>query len=418
MVNTAPRSASFLGPRMTAVAFVSLTGAFGLNLAFGQFFAPLAQQFRWGLGVLSGAVAVNMIVWGLMQPVAGRLVDRLGPRAVMSAGAGLMGSSFLLLAAVGQVWQFVLLVGVVSAVGFAGCSSMPASVLVSRWHVRGRPRALARSSMGINAGQLLLLPLTGAVIAVGGWRAAFLTLGAVMLALITPLIWFGARDHPADVGQDPDGQPGTVARGVDSARLGRALSDREFWMTSLSFAGCGYSLYLFITHMPKLAIELGGTTATGGWLMALVAACSAVSMWASGQCRRWGKRWSLTALHLLRAAAFVVLALSPGIPMLIVGVALFGLSSFPIIPLTTGIIADRFGAGAMGGILGSTWLTHQVFAAAGVFLGGLLHQLSGNYTLSFASGAAALAVSAVLAARIREHSPLTPARAAGRATPA
>ena len=116
----------------------------------------------------------------------------------------------------------------------------------------------------------------------------------------------------------------------------------------------------------------------------------------------------LITLHLLRAVAFGLLALTHSIPILIVGVVLFGLSSFPIIPLTTGVIADRFGANAMGGILGSSWLIHQVSAGAGVLLGGLLRQFSGTYALSFASGAAVLVVSAVLATLIREESSLKP----------
>ena len=398
---------------MVGVAFAALTGAFGLNLALGQFFTPLTQEFGWGLGALSGAVAVNMLVWGLMQPVMGRLIDAFGPRAIMTASAALMGVSFALLATVQEIWQFVLLAGVVAAIGFAGCSSMPSSVLVARWHVRGRPQALARSSMGINAGQLLLLPLAGVLIAGPGWRAAFLALGAVMLLLITPAIWFGARDTPADVGQEPDGGAATSAMAAPaaSARLGQALTDREFWLTSLSFACCGYSLYMFTTHMPKFAVELGSSKSAGGWLMALAAVCSAVSMWATGQwaARRWGKRRPLVGLHLLRAVAFVFLALADGMPMLIAGVVLFGLSSFPVIPLTTGLIADRFGAGAMGGILGSAWLLHQLAAGAGVLFGGLLHQ-TGSYAASFASGVVVLLIATVLAAWIREGGTVVPTK--------
>ncbi|MGH3437713.1 MAG: MFS transporter [Sciscionella sp.] len=412
MAETLPRPGLFWGPRMVAVAFVSLTGAFGLNLAIGQFFAPLTRQFHWGLATLSGVVALSTVMWGLVQPVMGRLIDSFGPRAVMSASAALMGVSFLLLAGVQQLWQFVILFGVVTAIGFAGCSSMPASVLVSRWYARGRPRALAHSSMGINAGQLLLLPLVGVLIAAAGWRPAFLVLGAIMLAIIAPIIWLGARSNPSDVGQEQDGEPGAVAGRAANARLGEALTNRQFWITTLSFAGCGYTMYMFTAHMPKFAIELGGTEATGGWLMALAAACSAVSMWVSGQwaARRWGKRLPLMTLHLLRAVAFGVLIFTHSIPMLIVGVVLFGLSSFPIIPLTTAVIADRFGANAMGGILGSSWLIHQVAAGTGVFLGGLLRQLSGTYAASFASGAAVLLVSALLASFIREQSALEPAQ--------
>lgn len=389
------------GARITTVAFVSLTGAFGLNLAIGQFIAPLMDSFGWSLAATSAAVAVNMLAWGLFQPVAGRLIDRVGPRAVMTVSAAVMGLAYIVLAGVTEFWQFLLVFGLIVAVGFAGCSSMPSSVLVARWHTKHRPQALAISSMGINAGQLLLLPLAGVLVAAFGWQAAFLALGAVMLVVVAPVIWFGARNSPTDVGIQPDGSP---VRVVTAATLREALGDRQFWLISLSFAGCGYTLYLFVTHMPKLALELGGGSSTGGLLMALVAACSAVSMWATGQwtAKKWGKRPTLIWLHLVRIVAFALLALAPSLPVLVAGVVLFGISSFPVIPLTTGLVADRFGGTAMGGILGSTWLIHQLFAALGVLAGGLLREVTGSYGAAFASGAVVLVASTVLTWLITE----------------
>ncbi len=115
----------------------------------------------------------------------------------MTASAALMGLAYLLLAAITEFWQFVLLFGIIVAIGFAGCSSMPASVLVTRWHVRRRPQALAISSMGINAGQLLLLPLAGVLISAFGWKTAFALLGCVMLAIVVPAIWFAPGTTPA-----------------------------------------------------------------------------------------------------------------------------------------------------------------------------------------------------------------------------
>jgi MFS family permease len=399
----------FLGDRMVAIAFLSLFGAFGLNLAIGQFFTPLSEQYGWSLGSMSAAVAINMLVWGLLQPVMGRLVDRFGPRAVMSVSATAMGVAYLGLAYVDQLWQFVVLFGVVTAVGFAGCSSMASSVLVSRWYTAKRARMLARSSMGINAGQLLLLPLTGLLITSAGSQASFFTLGAIMLLVVVPVVAIGTRNAPADVGQSPDDGASSGAGRPASAALGTALRDGQFWLTTLSFGACGYSLYLIITHLPKFAVELGGGTGTGGALMAVVAAASAASMLASANLAgRFGKSRVLIYLHLLRAVAFTWIALSSSVPMLFVGALLFGLSSFPVIPLTTGIIADRFGANAMGGILGSTWLIHQLMAAAGVFGGALLHDTAGGYPAAFASGAVLLLVGAVLIAVVREGAPLRP----------
>ncbi|HEX6077232.1 MAG TPA: MFS transporter [Micromonosporaceae bacterium] len=406
---TVESSRRFLGDRMVAIAFLSLFGAFGLNLAIGQFFTPLSEQFGWSLGSMSAAVAINMLVWGLLQPVMGQLVDRFGPRAVMSLSAAAMGVAYLGLAFVNQLWQFTVLFGVLTAVGFAGCSSMASSVLVSRWYTAQRARMLARSSMGINAGQLLLLPLTGLLITSVGSQGSFLALGAVMLIAVVPAIAIGTRNAPADVAQLPDDGAVAGTGRPASAAIGTALRDGQFWLTSLSFGACGYTLYMIITHLPKYAVELGGGKGTGGALMAVVAAASAASMLVSANLAgRWGKSRVLIYLHLLRAVAFTWIAMSSSVSLLFVGALLFGLSSFPVIPLTTGIIADRFGATAMGGILGSTWLIHQLMAAAGVFGGALLHDATGGYSAAFASGAALLLVGAVLIAAVREGAPLRP----------
>ena len=163
----------FIGGRMVTISFLVLMGAFGLNLSAGQFFAELHEVHGWSLSTLSMAVSVNMIVWGVLQPFLGRLVDRIGPRPVITASAALMGLAFLMSATIEQQWQFFLYYGVLTAIGFAGCGSMANAVLVSRWYVKGRGKMLARSSMGINIGQLLLLPLAGWLIYLGGAQTAF-----------------------------------------------------------------------------------------------------------------------------------------------------------------------------------------------------------------------------------------------------
>lgn len=138
--------------------------------------------------------------------------------------------------------------------------------------------------------------------------------------------------------------------------------------------------------------------------MALDALCSAGSMWATGQwaAKRWGKRPALIWLHTFRAVSCIVLGIAVSIPMLVLGALLFGICSFPVIPLATGLVADRFGGTAMGGILGSSWLIHQVFAALGIPLGGVLRHATGTYSASFFSAAAVLAVATFLTWMISE----------------
>ncbi len=398
----------FAGARMVTISFLVLMGAFGLNLSAGQFFAPLHETHGWPLSTLSIAVSVNMLVWGLLQPFLGRLVDRVGPRPVIAASAALMGVAFLLSATIEYRWQFFLYYGVLTAVGFAGCGSMANAVLVSRWYVTGRAKMLARSSMGINIGQLLLLPLAGWLIFVGGTEAAFAVLGAAMLVVVVPAVALGVRNDPGDLGQAPDGDGdgdghATANTGkVASASFGEAMQSLDFWCATLGFVTCGYSLYMVAIHLPGFAVDLGGSKALGGTLLGVAAGASAASMWVLGQLApRLGKKAPLIGLYVVRAAALAWLAGAQEIWQLYVFALVYGAASIPIIPLKTGLIGDRFGAGGLGAILGTAWFVHQIFAAVGVYVGGAVRESAGTYAPAFASAAVLLVIGAAATVAFR-----------------
>lgn len=393
----------FMGGRMVTISFLVLMGAFGLNLSAGQFFAELHEVHGWSLATLSMAVAVNMMVWGVLQPFLGRLVDRVGPRPVMSASAALMGIAFIMAATIEHQWEFFLYYGVLTAIGFAGCGSMANAVLVSRWYARQRAKMLARSSMGINMGQLLLLPLAGWLIVLGGAQMAFAVLGAGMLLLVAPLVFFGVRDHPAEVGQLPDGDTVTTAgTSSPSATFSEAIRSFDFYCATIGFVSCGYSLYMVAMHLPGFAVDLGGTKALGGNLLGIAALASALSMWLLGQAApRVGKKPVLIGLYVVRALALAWLAMAGEIWQLYVFAVVYGVSSIPIIPLKTGLIGDRFGAAGLGAILGSAWFAHQILAALGVYVGGAVREATGSYDLAFLSAALLLALGALATAAFR-----------------
>ncbi|WP_075982856.1 MFS transporter [Bacillus massilinigeriensis] len=395
---------SFLGSRIVLIAFITLMGAFGLNLTAGQFFTPLHDSYGWDLTTLSLAVSLNMITWGFFQPIMGQLIDRIGPKLVIAGSATLMGIAFLLSSTITEVWQFFIYYGILTAIGFAGCGSMANSVLVSRWYVKKRATMLSRSSMGMNIGQLLLLPLTGFLIATNDFRFAFVVLGIIMLVVVLPLVLFGVKNNPNEVSQFPDGDPTSEFTMPKSILLSEALQSREFWLSSLGFASCGFTLYLITMHLPKFAVDVGGSTSLGGQLLGIAALASAISMWATGQLSRtYGKRNLLIFLYVIRLLAFIWLAVSQNIWQLYLFAIVYGISSMPIIPLVTGIIGDRFGKNAMGSILGTSWLIHQVFAALGVFLGGYLRTLFGDYFFAFLMGAILLAIGTILTLFLKEN---------------
>ena len=378
---------------MAALGFVVLMGAFGLNFAAGQFFVPLSEAQGWTLGVATAAAALNTALSGLAQPPIGRLIDRHGPRLVIATSLASMGLAYVAMSAADKQWQLLLAYGVLGGVGFAGCSSLAVTVLLSRWYQRGRTEVLPRVFLGINAGQLTLVPLSGLLIDHAGYRSAYLVLGLVVLALVVPLVALFMVDAPSRVGQHPDGaevEPAPGTRQVTS--VGGALRSRPFWLATLAFGANGFSLYFALLHLPRLASDLGGAAATGGRLLALAAAASALTMLAVGPLvRRLGKRRVTAGMLLGRAIVLVAAAgLVTTTAQLHVVAVLFGVVAFPVIPLAMGLITERFGTHVLGGVLGLVFVSHQLFAALGVLAGGLLRDAAGSYDLALVTSAGVL----------------------------
>jgi MFS family permease len=257
--------------------------------------------------------------------------------------------------------------------------------------------------MGMNIGQLILLPLTGFLIASSGFRSAFVVLGLIMLVIVVPIVLIVVKNNPKDVNQTPDGDSTSLFTAAKSASLTEAIRSREFWIATLGFASCGFTLYLVTMHLPNFAIDLGGGKSLGGQLLGIVALASAFSMWITGQLTRtMGKKNLLVTLYIVRFLAFIWLAMSTGIWQLYVFAVVYGISSMPIIPLVTGVIGDKFGKNAMGSILGFSWFIHQVFAALGVFLGGYLRSMTGDYATAFWIGATFLVFGVVLTTLMKD----------------
>ena len=379
-----------------------MTAAFGLNFGAGQFFAPLSEQHGWAFGTTSAAAALNTAVTGLAMPPLGRLIDRIGPRAVIAACLALMGAAYVLLASVEAVWQFLLVYGVLGGIGFAGSGSLAVTVLVSRWYVERRTAVFRWVFLGINAGQLTLVPLGGLLIEQAGYRASFVALGAVVLVLVVPLVALFAIDAPERVGQFPDGADGPAPGAAQITSVAAAVRSRTFWLVTLAFGVNGWTLYFTLLHLPRLASDLGAGAATGGGLLALAAAASAVTILATTPLAgRFGKRRVVVGLFTVRAAVLLGAAsLVTGPQQLALVALLFGVTSFPVIPLVMGLVGERFGTDVLGGVLGLVYVSHQLFAGLGVLAGGLLRSWTGSFDAGLVLGAAVLCAGVALLLRL------------------
>ena len=153
---------------------------------------------------MTGALTLYAYAGAATAPLLGRLVDRYGPRLLLILTAIVGGSATLLLVGIREIWQFYIIFALVGLSGGTGAGGVVTEAMVSKWFVRLRGRAPAFGTMGTVIAGVLLAPVIGIVIAISGWRTAWLVVAAVFFGLLLPISLLTAR-RPEDMGLLPDG---------------------------------------------------------------------------------------------------------------------------------------------------------------------------------------------------------------------
>src|SRR5918999_2571950 len=195
------------------VAFVALLCAAGFLAAPGVLMLPLQEEFGWSRGLVSLAVGVNLVLFGLTAPFAAALMERFGVRAVVSVALLLIAAGSGLSVGVTSSWQLVLLWGVLIGLGTGSMALVFAATVANRWFVRRRGLVMGVLTAASATGQLIFLPVLAVASERSGWRTASLVVAAAALAVI-PLVLLRLPNGPADLGVTPYGAPTDVPSGA------------------------------------------------------------------------------------------------------------------------------------------------------------------------------------------------------------
>lgn len=372
---------------MSPAVAALLSGAFALSLAlgarqgFGLFLEPLATQYGVGLGITAFAVALHNLVWGLVQPLAGAWADRRGAAVPMAAGTLCFAAGLVLPGLFPSGWAMVLGIGLLTGLGTAGLTWGTALAGIGRaFPPAKRSGALGLASAGGSVGQMLLVPLMALLIARLGPTATLLIFAVIMLAALP-------AGRPIDRAAGPMPMP-KVARGT---AVRRALADRDFLLLTAGFFTCGFQLAFLTTHLPGYLTLCGMPGTDAGWALAVVGAFNIIGSYA---CGRLGNviapQLGLAVLYALRGLVILIYWLGPKTELsLLLFAAAMGLMWLGTVPLTSGVIARRFGVADLGALFGIAFVSHQVGGFLGAFLGGVGFAWSGNYDAVFLASAAA-----------------------------
>jgi MFS family permease len=401
------RGRLFYGWWVTAALALVVFLSTGIRFSAGPFLKPMVAELGIDRAAFSLVVSLGLLLYGVLMPVVGRMADRVGARPVLLAGALVLGGAVAGTGLVRRLWQLYLLQSVAAGAGLAAMSYVVASTVVSRWFVRRRGTALSILSAATMAGMGLMVPVVTSLILAVGWRLACGIVGVGTVLVVLPLVAWVIRESPEPMRLLPDGEPGSAASAPAGARAvgpGDAVQTGAFWLLSVPLSACGFSMGLLSAHGVPMLTDHGYHPMVASWAIGLLGATSmAFSVVLGLVSDRVGRRPVLAWIMAGRAAAFAMLFLVQDDPvLLLLLVALGGTSMAGSIAMVSALTADIFGRLSLGAVFGLMFVLHQVAAALGSWLGGLLFELTAGYGAAFAVACALLVLSALASLAITE----------------
>jgi len=404
LIRLAARSGLFYGWCVVAVVLPVSMVATGTRMVSGVIVKPLEHEFGWDRAEISLALAIGLLANGLGAPFGGRLIDRFGPRLVVSVSlAGIIGAT------VGTIMMHSLLEltwwwGLIAGLSSGALGGTLGAVVANRWFVARRGLVTGLLGGGASVGQLIFIPLLMDLTVSIDWRAALLLL-AVLLGSLLPVALFVIRDRPSSVGLEPYGEADASATALASAArstpLGTAIRAGDFWLLAGSYFACGATTTIVGIHFIPHAIEHGFTDDFAASTLAVIGALNIVGSLSSGYLTdRYNPRLLLAMYYGLRAASLVLLPAVTSEAGLWLFALLFGLDYIATLAPTVALTADRFGKASLGTILGWIYFGHQLGSALSSWGAGVMRVWFGDYTLAFMAAAAIGFIGAALCPRI------------------
>lgn len=384
--------------------------SFAVRASFGVFQIPIADEFGWARADFSLAIAIQNLAWGIGQPIFAAFAEKLGDRRAIILGAftyaaGLVLSSYAVTP--GQHQLLEILVGF----GVAGTGFGVILAVVGRASSdENRSLSLGIATAAGSAGQVFGAPVAEWLLTMMTWQSVFMLFAAAVLATLLTLPMM--RSPKAASKAELEESMGTI--------LVRAAKDPTYGFIFLGFFSCGYQLAFITAHFPAFITEFCGaidpsgtlasmgvstTSALGAVSISLIGLANIVGTITAGWLgKRYTKKYLLAGIYTGRtiaAAIFIMLPMTP--TSVIIFSVVMGALWLATVPLTSGLVAHIYGLRYMGTLYGIVFFSHQLGGFLGVWLGGRMYDITGDYTLVWWIGVGVGAFSAIVHLPIRER---------------
>jgi MFS family permease len=384
--------------------------SFAIRATFGVFQIPIADEFGWARAEFSMAIAIQNLAWGVGQPIFGAIAEKIGDRKAI-----VMGGVIYALGLVLSAWSttpiehqlYAWLVGF----GIAGTGFGVILAVVGRASSdENRSMSLAIAAASGSGGQIFGPPMAEWLLSMMNWSSVFMIFAAATLAMLLTLPMMRVPAHATR----------TELEESMGAILIKAFKDPSYTLIFVGFFSCGYQIAFMTAHFPAFVTELCGPIIPGGMLdsmgVSTTSALGAVAIsliglaniggtllagWAG---KRYSKKYLLAGIYAGRtivASLFILFPITP-VTVIIFSIAM-GTLWLATIPLTSGLVAHIYGLRYMGTLYGIVFFSHQLGSFLGVWLGGRMYDVYGDYTLVWWIGVGVGAFSALVHLPIRER---------------
>lgn len=357
---------------------------FGPRSAMGFFQIPMIEANGWSREVFALAIAIQNLMWGVAQPVAGMFADRYGSIPVLIFGSVLYILGLVLMAWSTDPLMLHLSAGVLMGTGIAASAfflvlAAFARILPEEW----RTLAFGLGTAAGSFGQFVFAPIGISFIEFYGFQTALLLLGGCVA--VVPFLTFALRGRAATT----ENREETVSSGAEDKQtlrqaMAEAFSHPSYLWLIAGFFVCGFHVAFITVHMPAyIERDLGLPPIVGGWSIGLIGLFNVVGAITAGYLSGRGpKRYILSWIYFLRAVAISLFLIAPASELSVYAFSIaMGLLWLSTIPPTQALVSVMFGNRYLATLFGFAFLSHQVGSFLGIWLGGLFYDLDGSYDM-------------------------------------
>ncbi|VXC98807.1 MFS transporter [Pseudomonas sp. 8Z] len=396
-------------PKAIWLVLLAAAGTFALTMGvrntMGVYLSSLNNSTGLGIAKISLAFAFGQLWWGLTQPFAGAIADRIGTGRVIFVGLLLIVTGTLLTPLMTTTLGLIFTVGVLAA-GGAGMAGPSVLMAASSRLVSSEKRGMATGivNAGGSFGQFMMAPIAIGLTATMGWAASMQWLGVFAL-LALPAIWVlkGNSKAIAAAQAIASGKKPLTAREA----LLQALTTPSYCLLGIGFLVCGFHVAFLATHLPGIVEHCGMAPAIAGGSLAMLGLFNIFGSLAMGWAvNRWRMKSLLSLVYTIRAVAVALFLIAPKTPLvMLIFAAVMGVTFLATVPPTAGLVAKMFGPTNMAMLFGVLMLAHQVGGFMGAYIGGQVFQATGSYDWVWYVDIFLAVAAALIHLRIREAHP-------------